>query len=281
VDYDDESSLIEAFKGKQFLIICMNARVAPDTQIKLIKAAAKAGVPWVMPNSWGPDVNNEKMMMENLTGPAVLPGIRAIEKAGVSSWITLCCSFWYEFSLALPDAYGIDEQNNKVTFFGDGKNTFDTSTWQQCGRAVASLLSLKQYPEDENDKSTTISEWTNKPAYVSSFNISQRDMLDSINRVSGRTDKDWDITYEGHKERYDRGIKLMKEGHHAGFSMALYTRVLDPNGDGNFTAKHGLANEKLGLPKEDLDEATKRSLQMSGSDWNPFVPEKRAKAKVY
>lgn len=64
VDYDDETSLVEAMKGQQILIITLAVRAPPGTQSKLIRAASKAGVPYVMPNAWGTDPLNEKLMQD-------------------------------------------------------------------------------------------------------------------------------------------------------------------------------------------------------------------------
>ncbi|PKX91312.1 uncharacterized protein P174DRAFT_434353 [Aspergillus novofumigatus IBT 16806] len=47
VDYDDESSLVSALQGQDFLVITMSLAAAPDTQSTLIKAAAKA-VLWIV-----------------------------------------------------------------------------------------------------------------------------------------------------------------------------------------------------------------------------------------
>lgn len=64
VDYDDETSLVEAMKGQQMLIITLAVRAPPGTQSKLIKAASKAGVPYVMPNAWGTNPLNEQLMQD-------------------------------------------------------------------------------------------------------------------------------------------------------------------------------------------------------------------------
>ncbi|KAJ4180511.1 hypothetical protein NW767_014375 [Fusarium falciforme] len=265
VDYEDEDSIVAALKGQQFLIISMSIAAPRGTQEKLIQAAAKAGVSWVMPNCYGTDFTNVSLGEEGLTRQAVMTGITAAEEAGVS-WIAMGCSFWYELSLAQgADWFGFDLRNNqrKITFYDDGTTRINTSTWPQCGRAIASLLSLKELPEDENDNSTTISNWRNKPLWVSSFLISQREMLDSVQRVTGTTDKDWVIEYEGSKERWLRGMGMLKKGNSDGWSIAMYARTFYPNGDGNIEAKYGLANEALGLPKEDLDEASKRAMEMA------------------
>lgn len=271
VDYEDESTLVDAFKGQQFLIVCLSVMVPPGTHKKLVTAAAKAGVPWVMPNCYSGDFTNESLNRDNVHSASTMAAINDVEEAGVSSWIGMACSFWYEFSLAMgPPWYGFDFTNKKVTFYDDGKTFINTSTWEQCGKAAAGLLSLKELPEDENDTSPSISQWRNKPLFISSFLTSQREMLDSVNRVMGRTDKDWAIEYEASDARYKRGMEQLKAGDRMGFAIALYSRAFYPNGDGNYEEKHGLANEALGLPKEDFDEATKRAVAMVESGFGPF-----------
>lgn len=64
VDYDNEASLVEAMKGHQILIITLAVTVPPGTQSTLIKAASKAGVPYVMPNAWGTDPLNQELMQD-------------------------------------------------------------------------------------------------------------------------------------------------------------------------------------------------------------------------
>lgn len=270
VDYDNETSLVNALKGQQFLFISVSLAAPQDTQDKLIKAAALAGVPWVMPNGYGTDLLNEKLAEENFTGKGTWAGPRAVEEKGVSSWVIMCCQFWYEYSLSAADwAWGFDFNNRKVTFYDDGNTRINTSTWQQCGRAAAALVSLKVLPEDENDRSVTLSQWRNKPLYIASFLVSQREMLDSVHRVMGTTDKDWEITFETSKDRYSRGTKAMFSGDKNGFKIQLYARTHYPNGDGVIQAK--LANDALGLPKEDFDEATKRGVELWKSGYNAFA----------
>ncbi|TVY40871.1 Quinone oxidoreductase [Lachnellula subtilissima] len=271
INYDDEDSLVSALKGQQFLVITMGVRAPADTQIKIVKAAAKAGVPYIMPNIFGYDITNEKLAKEYLYSSAskICDDIKSL---GVSSYVAMCCGFWYEWSLALgPAHFGFDFKDKKVTFFDDGKTVVNVSTWRNCGHALAGLLSLKETPEDANDKSPTVSQWKDKPLYVSSFRVSQRDMLDSVHRVKGTTDGDWEIVSEPSIERYKKGIEDMKKGDRTGFARAMYTRVFFQNGDGDFESSKGLHNSLIGLPNDSLDEATKRALAMVESGWNPFA----------
>lgn len=184
------------------------------------------------------------------------------ETLGVSKWVALACGFWYEFSLGgTADRYGFDFKERSVTFFDDGATKINTSTFAQCGRALAALLSLKLLPEDENDRDPALSNWDNDVVYVSSFHVSQRDMLESVERVTGTTDADWAITYEGAAERYKRGVEDMRKGELKGFVRLMYSRMFFPNGGGSYEDTKGLQNGVLGLPQEDLDEATAEGIR--------------------
>jgi len=264
VDYDSHESLVEALRGQDCLIITMSVFAPQDQQAKLIKAAADAGVPWILPNEFGGDGTNEQVGKEIILGARKKEERDLIEKLGVSSWLGIACGFWYEFSLAGgPDRYGFDLKNQSVIFFDDGTTRLDTSTWPQCGRAVANLLALKMLPEDENDKSPTLSQYRNKFVKVSSFNVNQKEMFESVLRVTGTKESDWKISHEPTKERYESGMAAMQKGDRSGFARLLYTRTFFPDQPGNFQATTGIDNEKLGLPKEDFDEFTKLAVQMS------------------
>jgi saccharopine dehydrogenase-like NADP-dependent oxidoreductase len=91
VNYDDEASLISALQGQQFLVITLAAQGPADTHSKLVAAAAKAGIPYVMPNNYGSDVENRKLCEENLYGMGCIQRNAEIEATGVCSWINMVC----------------------------------------------------------------------------------------------------------------------------------------------------------------------------------------------
>ena len=273
VNYDDESTLVETLKGQQALVITMKTGQTEQI-LKLVRAAAKAGVDWIMPNEYSPDVRaNTSFGNESLLLPNVLKQQEEIEKQGVSSWIALTNGFWYPYSLVqAPQAYGFDFKNKTAYMIDGGNLKLNTSTWDQCGRAVARLFSLPVLPQDANDKSATISHWRNNQVHVSSFFISQKDMLDSILRVTGEKEADWTIVNENAQERYKQGQALLKEGGAStgkGYIQCMYTRIFYDDGSGQFN--DNMDNEKLGLPKEDLDEATKEGMEMVENGYNYFT----------
>ena len=228
----------------------------------IVQAAVKADVKWIMPNYYGAGLRPRASSLHQ--DPIIgnfqnfIKGVEKYQDQGVN-YIALCCGFWYEWSLSRGEEWlGFDIQQRSVTFYDDGKTKLNTTTFEQCGKAVANLLSLPF-----KDGKPAVQDWKNQGLHVSSFLISQRDILDSLNRVMGTTDADWTITHEPVKERYERGVKQLQGGNRLGFATLLYARLLFPEAPGDYETGYELDNEKLGLPKEDFDEATKKAVEWS------------------
>ena len=231
-----------------------------DAHSKLVQAAAKAGVPYVMPNGYGGDIDDIKLGEETMLGPIAKANRDEIERLGMQ-WITMCCGFWYDYSLAGGEArFGFDFDKRSLTIYDDGNTKNSTSTLSQVGRAVAQVLSLKELPEDENDKSLTLSTFLNKGVYIKSFLVSQNDIFESVKRVTGTTDSDWTFTHEATKKRYENGLAQVKGGNMAGFSKMLYSRSFYPDNPNDLSAK--AQNQLLSLPNESLDESTKVGIDL-------------------
>jgi hypothetical protein len=267
VDYDDEASLVEALKGQQFLIITLGVRVPEAVHDKIVAAAGKAGVPYVLPNSYGYPVQEKLAQEGDQTSKVIIDRINSVRATGVSTPIVLSCGIWYEWSLALGDFwFGINIKDRRVTFYDDGKRVITSSTWNQCGRGVAALLGLP-----ESGPSPSLADYKDKSVLINSFRVSQRDMLDSVNRVLGTKDADWDISYETTAKRIQDGLQEMKNGVFTGYAKMLYARVFAPSNPNSDFASERTDNKALGLPVEDLDEATKRAVEMVKSGWTPFA----------
>lgn len=264
VDYDSEDTLVSALTGQDALIITTSVMAPPDTSEKLVKAAAKAGVPWILPNEWG--FNSSDM---DLVRDIYIPGgqqyqiHKLIEELGVSSWIAISCGFWYEFSLSSgPLGYGFDIPKRTVILYDDGRARLSTSTLEQAGRATASVLSMKILPNDKNDKEPNITDtFKNGHVFVESFLLSQRDMLAEVLKATGTSESDWTIQHEPSKERYEDGFRQWKAGDIFGARKLLYARLFYPDEPGNFSKTSPLANNTLGLPKDDLGERTRKAVQ--------------------
>lgn len=263
VNYDDHNSIVEGLRGHDALIITTSVWAPRDTSAKLIRAAAAAGIPWILPNEFG--MFNTQEAAKETIGSGKEQDRELIESLGISSWIGISCGFWYEHSLSAlnGELYGIDVRNRRATFFDDGTQRLNTSTWQQVGRAVAALLSL---PIEQEHAPTTIAMFRNCMVYISSFTVNQREMLESVKRVTGTSDEDWTTKSEPAKQRYEDACEALKKGERIAFGRKLYTRYFYEDA-GLFEKLHGLDNEKLGLPEEDLDETTKAALELVQSGY--------------
>ncbi|KXX78382.1 hypothetical protein MMYC01_206026 [Madurella mycetomatis] len=220
---------------------------------KLIHAAAKARVPYILPNWFGHDVANNSLCHDNFLAQ-MRDNIRSETRSlDISSPLFLICNFWYEFSLGGgPDRFGFDFHNRSLVYLDDGNVAINTSTWTRCGCAVANLLSLKELPDDEKDQSPTLSQFRDDGGlvYISSFRVSQREMFESVKRVTGTTDADWTITHESSEQRWKDGIAETTGG-----NMKAFTKML-----------RALHNDVLGLPTEDLDHFTRIGVSMGEND---------------
>ena len=219
-------------------------------------------MPWVLPNEWGVGGDNEQLGKDVLFGPAKKATRDLVVSLGKSSYVAVSTSFWYEWSLSYNYGFGIDLETRHAELFDDGETKITTSTWPQVGRAVASLLSLPVH-DTSNSGKPSLDKYRNDFVYVSSFRINQKDMLESIYRVTGTSEKDWTFRSEDVKQRYANGMAQMKAGNRLGFGRLLYSRVFYPDGSGDMTVGHELQNDVLGLPEEDLDEYTKLALERS------------------
>jgi hypothetical protein len=130
INYESRSTIVDALRGQDVLVITLGGFASADVQGKLVEAAIQVGVRFILPNEWSPDTGNTSLVKD--VGPfASKPLIRehiATRALGKTQYIALTTGFWYEWSLAIAPAYGFDFARKSVTFFDDGNTLIDTST---------------------------------------------------------------------------------------------------------------------------------------------------------
>jgi hypothetical protein len=258
VDYNDHSGLVEALKGQDFLIITLFILAPPETEGKILKAAAEAGVKYVMPNIYGADIKNEKMK-EDMMYQMALKTVGYIESLGMKHF-TLACAVWYEWSVAAGEGwFGFTIQDRTVTMFDDGKIKVPVSTWPDCGKAIAAFLSLPI---------SSLEKRANQPLYVQSFELSQFDMLHSIHKVLGTSDSDWKITYQSTAERAQQGLEAFQKGgfESGGMGRYLYMRYFQRAAAGELKQPRDDL-DALGVKKDTIDDATRKAVEMVQEGW--------------
>lgn len=112
----------------------------------------------------------------------------------------------------------------RVRFFDDCTNALNSSIWPQVGRAVAIPLSLLVDTSGEQSARLTLNSYSNNTAYMSSFAISQKEVFESVKRVTGIANEKWSATSEPTKQRYEDACESLKKRSHVVFTRRLYTR---------------------------------------------------------
>ncbi|KAH6999657.1 hypothetical protein EDB80DRAFT_754214 [Ilyonectria destructans] len=138
---------------------------------------------------------------------------KLVEELG-GSWIAVVNNPWFDWSMG-QGLWGIDIKARKATLYSGGNTKANTSTLQGVGEAVAELLSV----------------------YVSSFYITQREMLESVQRVTGTTDKDWVIEDKEIAEVVKESDEELKKGNMMAMIPKLYSAHFREGYGGDFNHK--------------------------------------------
>lgn len=140
--------------------------------------------------------------------------------------------------------FGFDLPNKTATLTDDGVSAWASITMGTIAGAIKASL-------DHAD------ETKNQYVFVSSFHHTQREILDIIEKVDG---KNWNVVHVRSEDLLANGKRRVQSGDFAGI-MDL-TRGIATGKLGLVDLRpHGLWNEKLGLPEEDLEAALKRIVE--------------------
>ena len=244
--FDDESFLVASLKGQDVLIIIVPI---PNMDLgdQFIRAAAKAGVPYILPTEFGVDsplVENEHSMM----APKVARR-RLIEGLGVSSWIAVIVNFWLDANVQ-SGLWGIDVKARKAEIFKGADAKISTTTVSRSGEGIAALLSL---PEFE------LARYRNNSYYFSSFELSQRDIFEAVKRATGTNDADWETTERDPSDIIgETELKILEGDGYAEWYRLFVKFFLGIQGSNYQNKAVDLRN--YGLPNENLDEVVKSTI---------------------
>jgi uncharacterized protein YbjT (DUF2867 family) len=252
---EDESFLAGVLKGQDAVVLMPPLPQLTTLQEPAIRAAAKVGVPYVFPSEFGPDPFAGQLIEENGLLLAKKSIRDLIEKLGVSSWVSVTVGPWLDAGLTLG-LWGVDPKARKATLWQGANAKANTATIAHTGEAVAAVLSL---PEAD------LAKYKNNAVYTPSFYLSQREILDAVQRATGTVDADWDITSRDVNEVAKEYEEKIREGDGvAPYIKFFVTHFLEGHG-GDFENKVNAAElkklEQLGLHKEDLQHVIKTALQ--------------------
>jgi hypothetical protein len=114
--------------------------------------------------------------------------------------------------------------------------------------AVARLLSL---PVTSSSRAS-LSYFENKFVYIRSFLISQREILDAVQKVMKTTDADWVITHTDGQAWIDDGPAKITRGDRTGMFNIVYGNTMTEGHGDDYEMTRGVSNGVMGLPEESL-----------------------------
>ncbi|OAL43132.1 NAD(P)-binding protein [Pyrenochaeta sp. DS3sAY3a] len=247
-DYGSESFLKSALSGKDVLILQLGI-FGYENQTAFIHAAAKAGVKYVLPTEFGSDPYAP--FVKGFPMLAAKKKYRdLIEELGMS-WIAVVNNPWFDWSLS-QGHWGVDIKERKATLYRGAEGKFNTTTLRHVAEGVAQLLSL---PEEK------LREFANSPVYLSSFETTQRDILNSAIRATGTQESDWEIVTVGADVAIQECREEVAQGNHMAFIKEFYITHMTEGSGGNYQSKAIKDAKTLGLNEDNIDEEVRAVVQ--------------------
>ncbi|KAI5358703.1 putative NmrA-like domain, NAD(P)-binding domain superfamily [Septoria linicola] len=229
----------------QDVVICMVGGQASGDQNVLIDAALAAGVKRFIPSEFGPYSPDPQLQAINPhTNVAKTKTVEYLKRAqDRMSWTSLVTGGFFDWAMKVG-FFGFDLQNQTVGLIDDGTQVFTATLLSTIGRALIAVLEHA-------------GETRNQYVIVSSFNVSQRDILEVLERVSNKT---WNVEHLDSDAVIANGERRLQEGDFAGIMDLTRGAAFGKRGRGH-ERKRGFWNDRLGLPEDDFEEAVRQVLQ--------------------
>ncbi|KAK9371947.1 uncharacterized protein V1513DRAFT_286130 [Lipomyces chichibuensis] len=237
------SSLTKVFKGQDAVISMLPITALADQGV-VIDAAIAAGVKRFIPSEYGSDSTN----------PAVISAVPFFEgkkkfldylstKEDVLSWTAVITGPFFDWAF-FTGVIGFDLNTKTATLIDGGKTRFTTSTGAQVGRSLVAVLSHA-------------TETVNEVVFVESFTTTQLETLAALEKASGEK---WKVVEKKSEDVRAEGFKAMGEGNILQGGAAIITAAVHGKEalEDHSIAEGGIWNDRLGLPKEILEDEVKR-----------------------
>ncbi|KUL87443.1 hypothetical protein ZTR_04767 [Talaromyces verruculosus] len=276
IDIDDSypvDALVKAFQGQDAVVNAITSFSVAD-QLKFIDAAIIAGVKRYVPSEFGLDNNNKAardLSPVFRDKGLVQDYLRSKESTGLT-WTAIACGMWigwyaYISSLSLlfvcksppmliytpqrslrHNFLGFDYAARTMTYTDDGEGYLSTTTLDSTALALNRILL---------SPGTT----ANQIVFLSDFATTQKDMVETIERLTGEK---WQRKSINTAET----IPALKEGWQNGNAFAGYGLInigfTKGTYSGHFEPVYSVRNKELGLPETDLETVIREALKEVG-----------------
>jgi hypothetical protein len=239
-DYDSHDSLKDAFQGQDAVISLVGGMALGD-QNKLIDAAIAAGVKRFLPSEYGSNTPDKRVrefapFLKAKTG--TVDYLKSKEKE--ISWTSIITNAFFDWGLRVG-FLGFDGSSKTATIFDGGDVVFSGTNLHQIGVTIVKALEHADLTK-------------NQYVLVSGFQTTQNEILAAAEKVTGAK---WTVNQASTKKHVEEGRAKVQSGDFSGFSNLILGILYDKEQKLGELPSSDLWNEKLGVPKEGLEETIK------------------------
>lgn len=215
--------------------------MALGDQNKLIDAAIAAGVKRFLPSEYGSNTLDERGREIVPIFNAKLETIKYLKtKEKEISWTSIVTGPFFDWGLRVA-FLGFDGESRTANLFDDGEAVFSSTNLNQIG--IATVNALKNADLTKNQY-----------VYIGGFQTTQKEILTAAEKATGTK---WTVNKVNVKEHIEQGRAKLQSGDHSGIMYLIQGATFGKEQQLGDFASMGLWNEKLGVPKEDLEETVK------------------------
>lgn len=237
--------LEKAFAG-QDAVVMANGFQLMGQEGKFVDAAIKAGVKRFIPSEFGSNTSNPKTIaiFPMAAGKVKLvESLKAKESTGLT-WTAIATNIFTDVGIA-TGFMGIDIKEHKATVWDDGNHKFSSTPRENVAKGVLGVL--------RNPEITA-----NKHVYISSFEISLNDIVSTLEKAQGVK---YDVSKTTTDEEIAKGKAALASGNFMAAGKLLLAAVYNPGYGNNFADEVELWNDRLGVPREKLEDVVAQILK--------------------
>lgn len=241
-------SLTQAFRG-QDAVVSTIATISTADQITAIDAMIAAGVKRFIPSEYGVDTSDPRTTELLPPAKGKVDTIKYLKtKEDKLSWTGVIVGGFFDWALSLG-IMGFALRDKTVTVFDGGDHPYEATNIEQIARAVGATLSAEHYEKTSN---TYI--------FVNSFTLTQNQVIAELEKQMNTKLKlehasRAEVAAEARKELATGEVEYSTGSGYVKGSLGLITaEIYNVDDINNYSRTRGLWNDRLGLPKESLEE---------------------------
>ncbi len=248
-DYS-QASLFEAFQGQDAVISTLSGG-GLDEQRAIVDAAIAAEVKVFFPSEYGVDTS---IRAASQVIPFLASKIAALDylksKQDKISWTAIITGSVFDWGLNIPGFGGLNVPAHTSTIYDGGNIAYDATNLDQVGKAIVAALKQPELTK-------------NQYVYVNSFTITQNQVLEAVEKVTGEK---FTVSQSTSEELWQESAAQVQEGQGLAVLGMVASSCYQKGANlklSNYSVNRGLWNDRLGLAQENLEEVLKSHVAAS------------------